>query len=157
MYTFKEFFIWLISKLTTGPDFDENKLLQTSVATLYYDRLDKCSMGYHMGTEPVVDFDFSHMIWFWIFFMLNSLKVHTISNCYPFDFVLKYFWILSQKCNISHQKQRLHHKFYIPWQTRWSYKTYYHLWFFPKCCFVHRFLKMVFKDFQMFKFSKINQ
>ena len=39
---------------------------------------------------------------------------------------------ISNVCKISHQKQRLHHKFYIPWQTRWTYKTYYHLWFFPK-------------------------
>ena len=48
---------------------------------------------------------------------------------------------------ISHQKRRLHHKFYIQWQTRWPYKTDCYLWFFPKCSFVNGFLKMVFKDF----------
>ena len=34
---------------------------------------------------------------------------------------------VSNVCKISHQKQRLHDKLYISWQTRWTYNTYCHL------------------------------
>ena len=48
-----------------------------------------------------------------ILILLNSLKVHTISNFYPLDFVLKYFKILRQKIIKSHylgkiKKRRLY-------------------------------------------------
>ena len=56
---------------------------------------------------------------------------------------------IQQECvqNIS-SKWNLHHKFNSPW----TYKICSHIWFLWKCCFDNVFVKMIFKDFQIFNF-----
>ena len=63
---------------------------------------------------------------------------------------------ISNVCKISHQnkcyiKSFIFHKSQMDIQKLLKFQIFF------KCCFVHGFLKMVFIDFQMLKFSRINQ